>query len=61
LVAGFKGLLGIYSLENDAMLFYFTEGFVKGIFVHQRLTNGQRLILDSGYLILDGAKECKNF
>jgi len=38
LVAGFKGLLGFGLLENDAMLFYFTEGFVKGICVHQRLT-----------------------
>jgi hypothetical protein len=43
------------------MLFYFTEGFVKGIFVHERLTKGRRPMLDAGYLILDGASGCKNF
>jgi hypothetical protein len=54
LVAGFKGLPGIYSLENDAMLFYFTEGFVKGIFVHERLTKGRGWMLDNRFWILDG-------
>jgi len=59
LVAGFKGLLAFGLLENDATLFYFTEGFVKGICVHQRLTKGRRPMLrtDTGYWMMEGAYE----
>jgi len=51
LVAGFKGLLAFGLLENDATLFYFTEGFVKGICVHQRLTKpeSRSWMLDTGH------------
>jgi hypothetical protein len=38
LVAGFKCLPEFWLLQNDAMVFYFTEGFVKGICVYKRLT-----------------------
>jgi len=47
-------------LENDAMLFLFTEGYVKGMAVCKRLTK-TKAKPDTGYLILERTNSFSNF